>query len=238
MIGSAACGSSSIIVRPSGPAPASANTSIRSPARSREPAATQITAFSSSWKDRVPARLGKRAARRADCRSAHARRRAQLRVAPAALAPDRSTRRRRVRHRALTASAAAAVALGGADRDHSRSAFSVASGADIRGDSPRLSRSRPRPRPPRRSHHRRLAIRRRRGAARARHCRQIAFRSVPNGAPEWNGPAAVAECGRLPAVRRHDRATQECRRAARRVRAAARTPGQCSTTRYRRTRGT
>ena len=81
---------------------------------------------------------------RASCRAcglsiARARRRAQLRVAPPALAADRSARRRRVRHRALTASAAAAVALGGADRDHPRSAFSVASRADIGGDSPRLS---------------------------------------------------------------------------------------------------
>ena len=44
----------------------------------------------------------------------------------------------------------------------------------------------------------------------------------PNGAPEWKGPAGERERRRLHAVRRHDRAAQECRRTARRIRAAAR----------------
>ena len=60
----------------------------------------------------------------------------------------------------------------------------------------------------------------------------------PNGAPEWKEPAAAAGCGRLPAVRRHDRATQECRRAARGVRAAARAPRRRSATGHRRPRRT
>ena len=143
----------------------------------------EITVFSSSWKDRVPADACDRAARRADRRSARAGRRAQPRVASAALAADRSARRRRIRHRALTASAAVAVALGGTDRDHSRSAFSVASGAHIGGDSPRLSGSRSRARPPRRSHHRRLAVCRRRSAAPARHCVRSAFPSARTARP-------------------------------------------------------
>ena len=180
VIGSAACGSSSIIGRPSGPAPASANTSIRSPARSREPAATRLRLFSSSWKDRVPAD-----ARDASC--------------PASGLSIGACRSRALNfawHR-LGWPPIETLAGGEYDIAHSphplllpsRSAAQIVTihdlhflshpertSAEIRRDYPALVA---RPRPPRRSHHRRLAICRRRSAAPARRCRQSASRSAP-----------------------------------------------------------
>ena len=234
MIGSAACGSSSITVRPFGPAPASANTSIRSRARSREPAATRLRR--SRARGRIACRaVPRRAARRARRRSARAGRRAQLRVAPAALAA-RSKRSPAARydiahspHPLLlpVASAAQVVTI----HDLHFLSHPERTSAEIRRDYPALVRAHAR-----RADRIIVVSRFVAGEVQraARQCRQIAFPSARTARPSGRRPPAARRCRRLPAVRRHDRAAQECRRAARRICAAARAARRRSAPRDRR----
>ncbi len=232
VIVSAACGSSSITVRPSGPAPASANTSISSPARSREPAATRLR------RSRARGRIG---CRRAVASELPGVRIVDRRVPVAAL----NFAWHRLRWPPIEA-----LAGGEYDIAHSphplllpaRSAAQVVTihdlhflshpertSAEIRRDYPALVRA-----------HARLADRiivvSRFVAGEVQRVLGIAGRShfcLSQRRAGLEGAARCRRCGRLPAVRRHDRATQECRRAARRICAAARTPRQCSATRHR-----
>ena len=188
MIGSAACGSSSITVRPSGPAPASANTSIRSTRALARTGSDEITAFSSSWKDRVPSTL---AAEMPTVRIVDRR----IPVGALNLAWHR-----------LRWPPIEALAGGEYDIAHSphplllpsRSAAQVVTIHDLHflthpertsaRDSPRLPRARSRARPPRRSHHRR---RRDSWPAKCSGCstfRQSAFPSARTARPSGRDP--------------------------------------------------